>query len=272
MFTCLKAISLNLYERYLTVERNIKARSNSFYDSYLDLQEQFIKLVLAEQAFEIKVQETCGAILRKDDVRAYFLEGLGIDEYTYNKMQDYTLKVNAHKHKGEKTVQIETIVNYLRVFYNAVSTYAQSKSITVDNFDANYYISIFAIFEKENADLKNEMELLREELATSVETGKLKDSDIAAYRSLLSVRDLEKLSMEEQNRELQRQISKLKDIKLASMEDKLNRTIDLLLELKPAIMENRVIMRAIGNGVGRLICGGDNNVDKWLAMANKENK
>ena len=113
MFTCLEAISLNLYERYLTVERNIKARSNSFYDSYLDLQEQFIKLVLAEQAFEIKVQETCGAILRKDDVRAYFLEGLGIDEYTYNKMQDYTLKVNAHKHKGEKTVQIETIVNYL---------------------------------------------------------------------------------------------------------------------------------------------------------------
>jgi hypothetical protein len=187
-------------------------------------------------------------------------------------MQDYTLKVNAHKHKGEKTVQIETIVNYLRVFYNAVSTYAQSKSITVDNFDANYYISIFAIFEKENADLKNEMELLREELATSVETGKLKDSDIAAYRSLLSVRDLEKLSMEEQNRELQRQISKLKDIKLSSMEDKLNRTIDLLLELKPAIMENRVVMRAIGNGVGRLICGGDNNVDKWLAMANKENK
>jgi hypothetical protein len=86
------------------------------------------------------------------------------------------------------------------------------------------------------------------------------------------VRDLEKLSQEEQNRELQRQISKLKDIKLASMEDKLNRTIDLLLELKPAIMENRVVMRAIGNGVGRLICGGDNNVDKWLAMANKENK
>ena len=33
-------------------------------------------------------------------------------------------QANAHKHKGEKTVQIETIVNYLRVFYNAASAYA----------------------------------------------------------------------------------------------------------------------------------------------------
>ena len=271
MFDFLQKIDQRVYERYLTLERNIKSGANSFYDAYLDLQEQFVRFVLVEMGLDATARETCGALLKREDALEAF-KSIGVDDYAYAKMGDYALKVNAHKHKGEKTVQIETIVNYLRVFYNAVSTYAQSKSITVDNFDANYYISIFAIFEKENADLKNEMELLREELATSVETGKLKDSDIAAYRSLLSVRDLEKLSMEEQNRELQRQISKLKDIKLASMEDKLNQTIDLLLELKPAIMENRVVMRAIGNGVGRLICGGDNNVDKWLAMANKENK
>ena len=253
MFTCLKAISPNLYERYLTVERNIKARSNSFYDSYLDLQEQFIKLVLAEQAFEIKVQETCGAILRKDDVRAYFLEGLGIDEYTYNKMQDYTLKVNAHKHKGEKTVQIETIVNYLRVFFNAASAYARSKDIDANGFDANYYISIFGIFEKENSDLRSEMLQLKEDLATSVEEGKLKDSDIATYQGLLSQSELDKLSLEEQNAELHKQISKLKDIKLSSMEDKLNRTIEMLLSLQESVVENRAVSYAVGD----TICGSE---------------
>ena len=88
MFNFLNSIDHNLYERYLTLERNIKARSNSFYDAYLDLQEHFVKLVLVEQAFEIKVQETCGAILRKAEVKAYFMEALQIDEYTYNKMQD----------------------------------------------------------------------------------------------------------------------------------------------------------------------------------------
>ena len=265
MFNFLDSIDHNLYERYLTLERNIKARSNSFYDSYLDLQEHFVKLVLAEQSFEIKVQETCGAILRKADVRAYFMGTLQIDEYTYNKMQDYTLKVNAHKHKGEKTVQIETIVNYLRVFYNAASAYANSKAIGVDGFDANYYISIFGIFEKENSDLRSEMLQLKEELAISVEEGKLKDSDIATYQGLLSQSELDKLSLEEQNAELHKQISKLKDIKLSSMEDKLNRTIELLLELKPAIVENRAIVRGVGHAVGNMLIGGSSVIDKYIA-------
>ena len=253
MFNFLDLIDHNLYERYLTLERNIKARSNSFYDSYLDLQEHFVKLVLAEQSFEIKVQETCGAILRKAEVKSYFMETLQIDEYTYNKMQDYTLKVNAHKHKGEKTVQIETIVNYLRVFYNAASAYARSKDVDADGFDANYYISIFGIYEKENSDLRSEMLLLKEELAISVEEGKLKDSDIATYQGLLSQSELDKLSLEEQNAELHKQISKLKDIKLSSMEDKLNRTIEMLLSLQESVVENRAVSYAVGD----TICGSE---------------
>ena len=253
MFNFLDSIDHNLYERYLTLERNIKARSNSFYDAYLDLQEHFVKLVLAEQAFEITVRETCGAILRKADVRVYFMETLQIDEYTYNKMQDYTLKVNAHKHKGEKSVQIETIVNYLRIFYNAASAYANSKAIDADGFDANYYISIFGIFETENSELRCEMQQLKEELATSVEEGKLKDSDIATYQGLLSQSELDKLSLEEQNAELHKQISKLKDIKLSSMEDKLNRTIEMLLSLQESVVENRAVSYAVGD----TICGSE---------------
>ena len=253
MFNFLDSIDHNLYERYLTLERNIKARSNSFFDAYLDLQEHFVKLVLVEQAFEIKVQETCGAILRKAEVRAYFMETLRLDEYTYNKMQDYTLKVNAHKHKGEKTVQIETIVNYLRVFYNAASAYANSKAMDADGFDASYYVSIFGIFEKENSELRCEMQQLKGELATSVEEGKLKDSDIATYQGLLSQSELDKLSLEEQNAELHKQISKLKDIKLSSMEDKLNRTIEMLLSLKESVVENRAVSYAVGD----TICGSE---------------
>ncbi len=253
MFRFLESIDRNLYERYLTLERNIKARSNSFYDAYLDLQEHFIKLALSEPALEIKVQETCGAILRKEEVRAYFMESLRVDEYTYNKMQDYTLKVNAHKHKGEKNVQIETIVNYLRVFYHAASAYANSKALGVENFDANYYISIFGIFEKENEALRRETELLKEELAASVREGKLKDSDIAAYQGLLSRSALDKLSLEEQNTELYKQISKLKDIKLSSMEDKLNRTIEMLLSLQESVVENRAVSYAVGDTV----CGSE---------------
>ena len=253
MFSFIKEIHNSLYERYLTLERNIKAKSNSFYDSYLDLQENFVKIALADQNFEIKLQDTCGAILRKNDVKEYFLSIIGVDEYTYNKMQDYTLKVNAHKHKGEKTIHIETIVNYLRVFYNASSIYAKKQGIEVQEFNADYFISIFGVFEAENAQLKNEVLLLKEELGTSVNEGKIKDSDIEKYRSLLSRAEIDKLSLEEQNAELYRQVSLLKDIKLSSMEEKLNRTIEMLLNLQESVIENRAISYAVGD----TICGSE---------------
>ena len=78
---------------------------------------------------------------------------------------------------------------------------------------------------------------------------------------------MDKLSIEDQNNELYRQISMLMEIKLGSMEEKLNRTIDLLLELKPAIVENRVITKAVGNCVGSMINGDMQAVEHWMEKA-----
>jgi hypothetical protein len=54
------------------------------------------------------------------------------------------------------------------------------------------------------------------------------------------------------------------------MEDKLNKTIELLLELKPAIVENRVVVRAVGNAVGRMITG-NSGVDQWIEEERNKN-
>ena len=214
MFKHLQEIDYKLYERYLTLEKNIKAGSNSFYDAYLDLQEQFVKNVAVFCEFDIKVKETCGELLRRDDIKNLFKDLLRVNDFTYTKMQDYTLKVNAHKHKGEKNIQIDTIVSYMRIIYDATVSFAVYKQISVKEFDANYFISIFCSFERENSVLKTEMMKLKEELLVSVESGRLKDSDIEEYKSLLSQSEIDKLDLEEQNQELHRQISKLKDIKL----------------------------------------------------------
>ena len=253
MFKHLREIDYKLYERYLTLEKNIKAGSNSFYDAYLDLQEQFVKDVAVFCEFDVKARETCGELLRRDDIENFFKDVLRVDDFTYTKMQDYTLKVNAHKHKGEKNIQIDTIVSYMRIIYDATVSFATYKNIAVNEFDANYFISIFGAFEKENAVLKTEMGKLKEELLVSVESGKLKDSDIVAYKSLLSQSEIDKLDLEEQNQELHRQISKLKDIKLSSMEEKLNKTIELLTELTSSVVENRAVSYAVGD----TICGAE---------------
>ena len=271
MFKFLQEMDGKLYQRYLTLERNIKAGSNSFYDAYLDLQEQFVKTVALDAGIEFRVRDSVGDLLRKNELKEYFLQTLGVEEYTYNKMQDYTLKVNEHKHKGEKNIQVETIVNYMRVIYCATSGYARYKSVATSEFDGNYFIGLFGCMERENESLKNEMNILKEELSASVEQGKLKDSDILAYKGLLSVAELDKLSLEEQNEELHRQISKLKDIKLSSMEEKLNKTIDLLHQLGDSVVENRAIAYAVGD----TICGREvfeRYVDKTKNVWNKAKK
>ena len=253
MFECLKELDTRLYERYLTVERNIKSGSNSFYDSYLDLQEQFLRFVMTEAELDATARETCGALLKRDDVRELCLSTIGIGQTVYNKLEDYTLKVNAHKHKGEKKIQLETILSYMRVFYEVLAAYATYRCMGAAAFDPDYFVGIFGIYEKENDVLKAETQKLKEDLLASVEAQKLKESDIATYRGLLSAAEIEKMDVEAQNAELHQQISALKDIKLSSMEEKLNKTIDLLNELTASVVENRAVSYAVGD----TICGRD---------------
>ena len=251
MFGFLQEIDFRLYERYRTLERNIRSASNSFYDAYLDLQEQFLRIMLENEEVEISSGNSTGAILRNPAVREFLISTVGIEQRIYEKMGDYARKVNDHKHEKEKRIALDTVLNYLQVIYAAASSYANFKCIACPPLELSVYAEMFGSFERENAALRTECRELREELAVSVAEGKLKDSDIEAYRGLLSRTELDKLSLEEQNAELQRQISILKDIKLSSMEGKLNRTIEMLLSLQESVIENRAISYAVGD----TICG-----------------
>ena len=78
MFKFLQEVDGKLYQRYLTLERNIKAGSNSFYDAYLDLQEQFVKIVVLDCGIEFRVRDSVGDLLRKGELKEYFLQTLAI--------------------------------------------------------------------------------------------------------------------------------------------------------------------------------------------------
>ena len=63
------------------------------------------------------------------------------------------------------------------------------------------------------------------------------------YKKLLSLKDIELYNLDEQNKILQIQIDTLKDIKINSIEDKLNRTIDMLLNMQDYLAENRILAK-----------------------------
>lgn len=252
--------------RFLTLERNIKSKSNSFYDSYLDLLEATLKYFLNENSINFDATRTCGYLLKNESsVKTFLLETLELDDYTYNKLSDYIKKCNEHKHDKEKFVSIDAVINYLKVYFDFINYYIDFiKGVRVE-FDANYFSSIYGETEKLNSEYKEEVLKLKDELRESYETNKLSEQDIEHYKSLLSMKDIELLDLDEQNRLLQAQIDILKDIKINSMEEKLNKTIDMLNNMQDYLVENRIIARR----TAKLIDGRD-ITDEELAEERKK--
>lgn len=261
----MKLFNDSLTMRFNTLERNIKSKSNSFYDSYLDLLEATIKYFLDENNVVYDDSRTCGFLVKEESIKSFLLVNLKLDDYTYNKLPDYIKKCNDHKHKKEKNLGIDSIINYLKVYYDLINYYIDYiKGVRVE-FDANYFSSIYGETERLNNEYKEEVLRLKDELKESYETNKLSSQDIEQYKSLLSIKDIELLNLDEQNRMLQSQISVLKDIKISSMEEKLNKALDMLVNLNDEIQENRVATDA----VYRSITGGD---IKTAMKRIKENK
>ena len=261
----MKLFNDSLTMRFNTLERNIKSKSNSFYDSYLDLLEATIKYFLDENNVVYDQSRTCGYLVKEESIKIFLLVNLKLDDYTYNKLPDYIKKFNDHKHKKEKNSGIDSIINYLKVYYDLINYYIDYiKGVRVE-FDSNYFSSIYGETERLNNEYKEEVLRLKDELKESYETNKLSEQDIEQYKSLLSIKDIELLNLDEQNRMLQSQISVLKDIKISSMEEKLNKALDMLVNLNDEIQENRVATDA----VYRSITGGD---IKTAMKRIKENK
>ena len=261
----MKLFNDSLTTRFNALERNIKSKSNSFYDSYLDLLEATIKYILDENNIVYDDSRTCGYLVKEEFIKNFLLVVLKLDDYTYNKLPDYIKKCNDHKHKKEKTLGIDSVINYLKVFYDLINYYIDHiKGIRIE-YDAGYFTSIFGETERLNNEYREEVLRLKDELKDSIESNKLSEQDLEQYKSLLSIKDIELLNLDEQNQKLQAQISILKDIKLNSMEEKLNKTIDMLNNMKDYLVENRIIARRTAKLIdGRVI------TDEELAAARKK--
>ena len=156
MFKYLFSLEPRLYERYLTLEKNVKSESASFFDSYIDLLEQYVRYVCGELEIVTASHDTCGMILQKEVLKNFMLS-IGVVEYDYEKMKDYSRKINKHKHDKQKSATLEQVINYLNAFYRFSSPYAIYKKIDVPAFSDNYYLELFGVLERENAALKSEL-------------------------------------------------------------------------------------------------------------------
>ncbi len=163
----MKMFNESLITRFNTLERNIKSKSNSFYDSYLDLLEATIKYFLDENNITYDDSRTCGYLVKEESIKNFLINVLKLDDYTYNKLPDYIKKCNDHKHKKEKTLGIDSVINYLKVYYDLINYYIVFiKGIKIE-YDAEYFTSIFGETERLNNEYREEVLRLKEELKES---------------------------------------------------------------------------------------------------------
>ena len=68
-----KLFNESLTTRFNTLERNIKSKSNSFYDSYLDLLEATIKYFLDENNIIYDDSRTCGYLVKEESIKNFLM-------------------------------------------------------------------------------------------------------------------------------------------------------------------------------------------------------
>lgn len=254
MFECLKELDEAIFNRYRTLERNIKIKSNSFYDAYLSLVEALIKFILDNEHIVYDDTRTCGYIIKLDNVSDFLFDKMKISNLLYEKIINYVKKSNDHKHKKEKNITLESIINHQKVLFDFTKKYFEYKALPYkEEFDENYYINLFGLTINENEEYKKIINNLRDELQEVMKDNNLSKEDLDAYKSLISIKEIELLTLEEQNDVLQKQIQELQKIKLNTLEVKLNKALIMLEDLKNYLAENRVA----NNLIYKIICGED---------------
>lgn len=172
MFEYLSYLGNPIVGRYKTLENTIKCRSNSFYDSYLDLLEQTIKIILVNEDI-VYNGRTCGEILREPDVINFALHKVNMSKDMYERCKNHIQKVNQHKHHKEKFITIDTVISYMNLYHDFVSSYIKYKGQEVCGFNAEELRAIYGITQKRSDELDivkdhyDELtEIIRADLAT----------------------------------------------------------------------------------------------------------
>ena len=152
MFDFLNYLGNKVLGRYKTVESNIRNRSNSFYDSFLDLLEDTVKAVMMNEDIGYDGR-TCGEILREPDANNFFKHTISVDKEVYAKISDYIKKINEHKHHNEKYITVETVINYMYAYYCFITPYISFKGIEFSQFNESYFRAIYGVTVERSKEL-----------------------------------------------------------------------------------------------------------------------
>jgi uncharacterized protein YehS (DUF1456 family) len=236
MYKLFEKIDFKLGSRYKTIETNIKAKSNSFYESLLALLEGLAKIIVKNEKILIDSDyDTLIGILKTNDFRSfsYSINFLSSD---YENLFKIAKSINSHKHDNEATIELSTVLEYLEITFRFARSYFLKLFGECEfNFSNKEITDMYGQTEKENKRLILEKKKLEESLLSENTKSSLLESDLQKVLEIKNqevkkreLKEFEFESAQKQNDYLKTQINELKDIKLTSMEEKVGAILSAL--------------------------------------------
>ncbi len=162
-------LNQDLLKRYKTVIGTIETPSETFYDAYNNFIEQLLKSVCDKE----NLSYPRGSIISLIDnkiIKEYLISNMNINVSLLNKLKDYALKINKHKHYNEKQLDIEIIISYMTYLYELINSISKYYKFKLWNIKADSYV--MSIYNKKGKEktiltldlIKKETELVQKKV------------------------------------------------------------------------------------------------------------
>ncbi len=223
-FDHLRQFGNSVVARLDTLIRNVEARSNSFYDSYLDLQESFTKEALKVAGYPLDESKNSGYLLHSAEIKAFFERQFGIEPALIEKLHDHTLKANKHKHQKEKTITIDSVHAFMEPFYVFSRQCSGLSAVGQFAYDTSFFGERFGALAKENASLKAKVSSLLLEAEAMTREHKLTEEELAACKGVVASLNGSVEDLQEENTKIKGALSFIQSItekRLASLEKRM---------------------------------------------------
>ena len=211
-FDHLQQLGGEVETRFDTLLKNVMARSNSFYDAYLDLQEAFVKEVLKRTNHQLDESKNSGYLLHGAEVKTLLHESFGVPSDLVEKLHDHTLKANKHKHEKEKTITIDSVNAFMEPFYVFSRLCVGMTAVGQFAYDPAYFASLFGSLEKENQNLMAQVNALLKQAEEMAVSRRITADELEACKGLVSSLNGEKEDLQIENEQIKHAITFLQSI------------------------------------------------------------
>ena len=267
MYKTFKMISDSLGERYLTVENNIKSKSDSFSSSLLELLEALLKEIYRTEGITIDSDyDTATGILKVEGFRN-FCTRIGMTNDFYENMFQLAKKGNKNKHDKIIHISLESVVDGLKCPFTLASYYLKYKgNPTKEKYDIEEISNLYGQTNRELEAKEKEKAELIESLNYFEQNNSLLESQYKKLKEIKQKDDSTYRSLEEKNKALSDEIDELKNIKLSTLEQKVVMIIDLLAKQGESLTRVSNSLETIIKhleGAARANWGGKPYVGNW---------